>query len=100
MYGLKQETIEAIQNILRKYDKVDRAILYGSRAKGTYRPGSDIDLILEGENLDLTILQKIENELDELFLPYKIDISIRRHIKNPELQEHIQRVGKVFYTRD
>ncbi len=50
--------------------------------------------------MDLTILFKIENELDDLLLPYKIDLSVFSDIENPELLGHIERVGKVFYLAD
>jgi predicted nucleotidyltransferase len=76
---------------------VKQAILYGSRAKGNYRHGSDIDWCLVGETLTLTQLLKIENEMDDLLLPYKIDLSRLHALDNPELMEHIQRVGVVFY---
>jgi uncharacterized protein len=99
MFGLTKQTIEAIQNVLQEYPKVEKALIYGSRAKGNYRPGSDIDLTLLGQNMDLTTLHKIEDNLDDLLLPYKIDLSIYRQIKNPEFLDHILRVGKVFYER-
>lgn len=99
MFGLKISTIQAIQDILKKHPEVEKAILYGSRAKGNYRPGSDIDLTLKGEKLNLTTLQKIENEIDELLLPYKMDLSLHKQIQNKELLEHIERVGKVFFER-
>jgi predicted nucleotidyltransferase len=89
MFGLKKETIEAIREVLAKYPEVEKAILYGSRAKGNYRPGSDIDLTLIGEKLNLSTLQKIENELDDLLLPYKIDLSTYKQIQNKELLEHM-----------
>lgn len=97
MFGLKISTIQAIQDILKKHPEVEKAILYGSRAKGNYRPGSDIDLTLKGEKLNLTTLQKIENEIDELLLPYKMDLSLHKQIQNKELLEHIERVGKIFF---
>lgn len=99
MFGLEISVIKAIQKVLEKYPEVEKAILYGSRAKGNYRAGSDIDLTLIGQNLNLTILQKIENELDDLFLPYKIELSIYHHIQNESLLEHIKRVGKIFYEK-
>lgn len=98
MYGLKPHTIAAIQGVLSKHPEVESAVIYGSRATNTYRNGSDIDLTLNGEKLDLTLLQRIENELDDLFLPYKIDLSLHRQISNPELLNHIARVGKVFFS--
>ena len=64
---------------------------------GNFKPYSDIDLTMIGTNLDLTIQQKIETQLDDLLLPYKIDLSIFQQIKNQDLIDHITRVGKKFY---
>ena len=99
MFGLKSHIITAIQDVFSRYPEVNSAVLYGSRAKENYRNGSDIDLVLKGEKLNLSLLQKIENELDELYLPYKIDLSIYHQISNVDLLEHIERVGKVFYEK-
>ncbi|EOZ97072.1 DNA polymerase, beta domain protein region [Indibacter alkaliphilus LW1] len=99
MFGLSDKTIQLIRDVFSKHPQVDKAVLYGSRAKGNYRPGSDIDLTLLGASLDLTELQKIELELDDLLLPYKIDLSIFHHISNPEFLEHINRVGIDFYKK-
>lgn len=97
--GLNNSDIEKIRNVFALYSEVEKVILYGSRAKGTYKPASDIDLTLVGAKLDLSIQQKIESELDDLMLPYKFDISIYHQISNKELIEHIERVGKVFFDR-
>lgn len=99
MYGLKQQTIQAIQGVFVKHPAVQKAILYGSRAKGNYRNGSDVDLTLVGEALTLTELLAIENELDDLLLPYKIDLSIYHKINNLDLIDHIERVGITFYIK-
>ena len=96
-YGLDSQTLEAVLGVFRSYPSVKKAILYGSRAKGNFRTGSDIDLSLEGDGLDLTTLQKIENDLDDLLLPYKIDLSLLKHISNQELLDHIKRVGKILF---
>lgn len=98
MYGLKQQTIEAIRGIFSHHPSIEKVILYGSRAKGNYRNGSDVDLTLLGEQLTLNEQLAIENELDELLLPYKIDLSVYHTIDNEELIDHINKVGKVFYT--
>ncbi|MCE6991427.1 nucleotidyltransferase domain-containing protein [Dyadobacter sp. CY323] len=95
-YGLKESTIAAIQAVFKKYPQVEKAILYGSRAKGNFRNGSDIDLVLVGESLNLSDQFKIETELDDLMLPYKIDLAIYHHIENKELIDHIDRVGVFF----
>jgi predicted nucleotidyltransferase len=98
-YGLKKESIEKILGIFEKYDEVEAAILYGSRAKDDYKSGSDIDLTLKGKGLNLTILNRINLELDDLMLPYTFDLSIYHHIEQQDLIDHIQRVGKVFYLK-
>ncbi|MBU4305061.1 MAG: nucleotidyltransferase domain-containing protein [Candidatus Omnitrophica bacterium] len=96
-FGLKEIAIEKICAVFTKYPQVEKAVLYGSRAKGNYKNGSDIDLTLQGKDLTLDIMCKIANDLDGLLLPYTIDLSIFDQISNPELIEHIQRAGIVFY---
>jgi uncharacterized protein len=97
--GLKNIDIENIRAVFELHPEVERVILFGSRAKETYKPSSDIDLTLVGTKLNLTIQQKIEQELDDLLLPYKFDISIYHQIQNRELIEHIERVGKLFFLK-
>ena len=97
--GLSEETIRKINTVFAAHSEIERVILYGSRAKGNYRPGSDIDLTVTGEPLSLTQLARIEEELDDLLLPYKIDLSELRRIENNDLLEHINRVGKTFYQK-
>ena len=95
--GLSRDDINSVQQTLRRFPRISEAILYGSRAKGNYRPGSDIDLTLRGNTLSHQDLQEIELALDDLLLPYKIDLSLQHQIDNPQLIEHIGRVGKLFY---
>lgn len=78
---------------------VDRTVLYGSRAKGNYKPGSDIDLTLYGTGLTSALCATISEALDDLLLPYTIDLSVFAELKHPELEAHIQRVGVVFFER-
>lgn len=99
MYGLQSHTIKAIQKIFAEHPAIRKAILYGSRAKGNYRNGSDIDITLIGEMLTLSEQFQIEIKLDDLLLPYKVDLSIYHKIENCDLKEHINRVGKVFYEK-
>ena len=98
-YGLSGKVITAIQVVFSKYPQIEKAILYGSRAKGNYRNGSDIDLVLVGPELNLSQLFKIELELDDLLLPYKIDLALLHQIGNSDLVEQINRSGVVFYDR-
>ncbi|MDH4321036.1 MAG: nucleotidyltransferase domain-containing protein [Desulfobulbaceae bacterium] len=99
-FGLQDKVIEKINHVLAASPAVEEAVLYGSRAKGTQRQGSDIDLTLKGAGLDLQILNKISRELDDLLLPYTFDLSIYHQISNPDLLDHIQRVGKIFYRKN
>jgi len=95
--GLSEETIRKITAIFAKHGNLTKAILYGSRAKGSYRNGSDIDLVLFGDALSYSELAEIEEQLDDLLLPYTFDISLFSQIDNLELIDHIDRVGVVFY---
>jgi len=100
-YGLSPETIQKTSRIFSQHANIDEVILYGYRAKGNYKPGSDIDLTIKGEGLNLEQLNKISNDLDDLLLPYTFDLSIFHHITNIDLMNHIKRVGnKVFYQRE
>ncbi|WP_254442102.1 nucleotidyltransferase domain-containing protein [Duganella vulcania] len=98
-FGLKASVVHSMGAVFSTHPEVEQAILYGSRAKGNYRRGSDIDLCLTGAGLTMPLLLKIENELDDLLLPYKIDLSIRDRIDNPELLTHIERASVSFYHR-
>jgi predicted nucleotidyltransferase len=99
-YGLKDATIRKICAIFARYPQVEKAVLYGSRAKGNHKNGSDIDLTLYGnEDLTLNVLNKIMDELDDLLLPYTIDLSIFRDISDPDVIEHVERVGVMFYEK-
>lgn len=99
MYGLKDIHVAEIKSVFANYTDIDQAILYGSRAKGNYQDGSDIDISLVGKSLNLNKILRIETELDDLLLPYKIDISIMNKIENTDLVEHINRVGVVIYEK-
>ncbi|WP_319410204.1 nucleotidyltransferase domain-containing protein [uncultured Desulfosarcina sp.] len=85
--------------MFEQHDKIEAVMLYGSRAKGNFKPGSDIDLTLKGKGLSLSLLNKISLELDDLLLPFTFDLSLYHHIKQPNLIDHIQRVGKVFHSK-
>ena len=99
-FGLKESTVQKIGAVFARYPQVARAVLYGSRAKGTCKNGSDIDLTLRG-GADLTsnVLYQIIGELDDLLLPYTIDLSILSDISDLDVVEHISRVGITFYEK-
>lgn len=90
---------DRITSVLSRYPEVVRAVLFGSRAKGTARDGSDIDLALEGEDLDDEKVGQIRNALDDLLLPASVDIVRITGTIKPALKEHIQRVGVTVYQK-
>ena len=85
--------------VFARFPEIEKAILYGSRAKGNFKTGSDIDLTLCGEALTSDLRPTIASELDDLLLPYVIDLSIFDELNHAKLREHIKRVGVVFYER-
>jgi predicted nucleotidyltransferase len=99
-HGLTDETVLRIRSVLAGHPRVEKALLYGSRAKGTHRPGSDIDLTLQGGALEHRDLVEIDAELDDLMMPYRIDLSLFADLSHPDLLDHIRRVGIVLYARD
>lgn len=97
LFGLPEDVIKKIRAVFAKYNAIKTVTIYGSRAMGTYRQGSDIDLCIEAKTLDLTQLLKIDNELDDLLLPWKIDLSLKHSIDNPNLMAHIKEKGVLFF---
>jgi len=98
-HGLTSETVDRIRSVLAGFPQVEKAVLYGSRAKGNYKRGSDIDLTLSGSGLNASVLSQISCGLDDLLLPQKIDVSVFAKISHSDLIEHIRRVGLVFYEK-
>ena len=92
-YGIPEPALESIRSTLLRHKGVTRAVLYGSRAKETFREGSDIDIALEGEGLSFDDLLRIESNLDALDLPWRFDVSLHAGLTHPDLLRHIQRVG-------
>lgn len=93
-FGLPDELILDIKKVFNKFN-IDDVHIFGSRAKGNYKNGSDIDLAIMN-NINDNELSKIIYEIDELNSPYKFDILIYNNITNKDLKEHIQRVGIKF----
>lgn len=93
LYGLSDKQLEEILTIIIANPAVEEAILFGSRAKGNYRKGSDVDIALKGDKLNLNDVFSIANQLDDTYLPYTFDIVLYHHIKDPNVIEHIDRVG-------
>ncbi|WP_205596303.1 nucleotidyltransferase domain-containing protein [Modicisalibacter sp. 'Wilcox'] len=95
MFGLPESTIEAIRGALAACPGLEKTVIYGSRAKGTCRPGSDIDLVLYGDVSESDVLRLLDR-LDALNTPYLFDVIRYRDIDSEALREHIARVGQRF----
>ncbi len=98
-YGLDDSQINKINKIFTEFPQIEKATIYGSRAKGTHRNNSDIDLTLTGISLNYSTLINIEQKLDDLLLPFNIDLTIIHNIDNENLLHHIERYGVVFYEK-
>ncbi|MFP4049158.1 MAG: nucleotidyltransferase domain-containing protein [Desulfovermiculus sp.] len=89
-----------LQSVFAQHQEVEEVLIYGSRAMGTHKPGSDIDLAVKGSHVSYPLLQTIRQEIDDLFLPYTVDLSRYDQITHLNLLDHIARVGRVFYRRE
>ena len=96
-HGLSEKTVAQISDVLGRFPQVEKAILFGSRAKASHRPGSDIDLALVGDALDWRTVGKIDDALDDLLLPYQFSLIVYDGKTDPEVAAHIERVGILFY---
>jgi predicted nucleotidyltransferase len=98
-YGIPESDLNALLSELKKNTEINEIILFGSRAKGIFRNGSDIDIALKGRNLKLNDILEAMSGIDKLLLPYKLDLVIYTRIKEPALIEHINRVGVILFKR-
>ena len=99
-FGLTDADIAYIVSIIDDFPEIKKASIFGSRAKGNYKPGSDVDIAVYGEDISLTTLARLHYRLEEESpLPYFFDIVDYTHLKHQPLKEHIERVGKVIFER-
>lgn len=101
MFGLLDRDIEYILRALKQFDEIEEARVFGSRAMGNYKKGSDIDLVIFGKNITGSVLYKLDDYLNEVYpLPYFFDIIQYESIMNENLINHINNEGKVIYTKN
>ena len=98
--GLDLETLNKLCQIIAMYPQITQVKLYGSRAKGTFKPYSDIDLAIYGENLDRFVIDGLVMEFEDSDIVYKVDVQVYANIKNTALREHIDRVNVPSYHLD
>ncbi len=99
-HGLSAATVAHIAGVLARHAEVERAILFGSRAKGTHKPGSDIDLSLAGADLDWRTVGRIYDELDDLMLPHRFSLIVFDAKTDADVADHIRRVGIPIFERE
>ncbi len=99
-FGLDEKVVKDIIFILKKYNEVESACIFGSRARGDYRKQSDIDIALFGKNLTNTINTEIYYEIDDLYLPYKIDlINFNSLGEEDKIKDSILKEGVEIYAK-
>jgi predicted nucleotidyltransferase len=100
MFGLGDNDIDEIVHLFQEFPEVEEAIIFGSRAMGNYKNGSDVDIALKGNGLSFNIISKINGFLnEETLMPYHFDVVNYHDIKNVDLVAHINRVGKLFFEK-
>lgn len=92
-HGIPNSAWTQILSVLAQQPKVARVRLFGSRAKGQFRPSSDIDLCIDAPELSLSEKFELETHLDDLLLPWKVDLAVWHMIDQPALRQHIERIG-------
>mgnify|MGYP003611257795 CR=1 FL=1 len=98
--GLSKDIFDKMNTVFKNYKAIESVLLYGSRAMGNFKPASDIDISIVGEDIDLNLQNIIEFALDDLMVPYKFDVSIYNKITNPTFIDHINRVGVEIYKNE
>ena len=91
--GIEEKYAREIVHLFHDIPEIQEAILFGSRAKGNYREGSDIDIALKGERLNLEHRRQLQESYEALYLPWKLDLILYESINEPAVKEHIDRVG-------
>lgn len=99
-FGISQHSYDIILSVLSSFPEVEKVILFGSRAKGNFKQGSDIDLAIEGEACtDLTAMRLNGMLNEEVPIPYHVDVVGYNQLSHRELKDHIDRVGITFYEQ-
>jgi len=93
-YGLTDRDANIIFGIFNNYSDVRNVLIFGSRAKGVFHKGSDVDLAIDNSDISLKTICKIKSDFEESSLPYRVDVVDVKSLNKKELTEHIKRVGK------
>ena len=99
-YGLTESELGRLRELFTSNERIMEVVLYGSRAKGTFKPFSDVDITLVGTRLSRQDLNRLALAIDDLLLPYQFDISLFHSLRNAALTDHILRRGQSIYKRE
>lgn len=99
IYGISERSFRLLLRTFETYPEIDQVLLFGSRAKGNYKNGSDIDLAIKGEKVGPDLIFRLKSTFNErLPIPYFVDVVGYENLDHKALKEHIERVGKVIYN--
>ncbi len=98
-YGLPEDALKRICQVFQQFPQINKVIIFGSRAKGNFRNTSDIDMTIAESSVSFTDFLRLAGRLDDLMLPWKIDLSILQQIDNPALVEDIAQTGILLFQR-
>jgi len=99
-FGLSSLTLNKLDSVFKDHASIEAVVIYGSRAKGCYKRGFDIDLTIKGALLSFSELMQVEDKIDDLYLPYQVDLSQYETLENTDLLDHIDRVGVIIYSKN
>jgi len=100
-FGLRDEDLDNIITTMQQFPEIEKAAIFGSRVKGNYKPGSDVDIAIWGNDVSFSTLSRLHAILEEESpMPYFFDIVDYSHLNHQELKNHIDRAGIVFFTRE
>ena len=99
-FGLSESVIEELQEGFKRHTNIEKVLIFGSRSKGNYRAGSDIDLAVIGKDLDYNQLLDIMCDIEDLELLYSVDLLDYQKKKGTPIGDHIERVGQIFFSRE
>lgn len=98
-FGLTERDMQTLRDIINKYPEVQDIFIFGSRAKGNFTQGSDIDLAIMNEGVTDKVIAQLKSALEESTLPYFVDVTNYHTLQHAELKSHIDRVGMPLYQR-
>jgi uncharacterized protein len=100
-FGLRDADLEYIISALSQFDEIQKAVIFGSRVKGNYKTGSDVDIAIWGKDVTFTTISRLHAILeDESPMPYLFDIVDYTHLTHEKLREHIDRVGILIFVKN